>query len=190
MKKFLSLVLALVMTMSLVTVSAGAAYKDADDIEYKEAVDVLSAIGVLTGDESGFRPNDTLKRSEAAKIIAYLQNGAKVAAGLTAPAAPFADVAANHWAAGYIVDLVDEGILSGVGDNKFNPEGKLTGFAYLKMLLVCLGYDASIEGFVNNSNWYNNVMDLADELELTKGNDDFNGNANVTREEAALYALN
>ena len=38
MKKLLALVLALVMTMSLVTIS-NAAFKDADSIDYKEAVD-------------------------------------------------------------------------------------------------------------------------------------------------------
>ena len=43
MKKFLSLVLALVMTMSLVTVSAGAKdFTDSSKINYAEAVDVLS----------------------------------------------------------------------------------------------------------------------------------------------------
>ena len=43
MKKFLSLVLALVMAMSLVTVSAGAEYADQDSIKYDEAVAVLAA---------------------------------------------------------------------------------------------------------------------------------------------------
>ena len=190
MKKFLSLVLALVMTMSLVTVSAGAKdYADASDIEYVEAVDVLSAIGVLEGDANGFRPNDTLKRSEAAKIIAALKLTPKTAASLTADTAPFADVAKSHWAAGYIAEGVDSGIIAGVGDNKFAPDAELTGFAYLKMLLVCLGYDAAAENMVG-ANWSVNVAKLAKEVKLTAGNDDFVGSAAVTREEAALYALN
>ncbi|MCI9122275.1 MAG: S-layer homology domain-containing protein, partial [Oscillibacter sp.] len=64
MKKFLSLVLALVMTMSLVTISAGATeYKDLTDkddlgIQYQEAVAVLNKIGVITGyDDGSFRPD-------------------------------------------------------------------------------------------------------------------------------------
>ena len=49
MKKFLSLVLALVMTMSLVTVSAGAKdFSDDDSITYQEAVDVISEIVLST----------------------------------------------------------------------------------------------------------------------------------------------
>ena len=64
MKKFLSLVLALVMTMSLVTISAGAKeFTDDDKITYEEAVDVISTIGVVDGDTNGaFRPTDTLTR--------------------------------------------------------------------------------------------------------------------------------
>ena len=46
MKKLLALVLALVMSMSLVTIS-NAAFKDADKIDYKEAVDVMNAVGVF-----------------------------------------------------------------------------------------------------------------------------------------------
>ena len=50
MKKFLSLVLALVMTMSLVTISAGAKdFTDGDKINYEEAIDVMSALKVIDG---------------------------------------------------------------------------------------------------------------------------------------------
>ena len=58
MKKFLSLVLALVMTMSLVTVSAGAKdFTDSSKIKYKEAVDVMSAVDVIDGYADGaFNP--------------------------------------------------------------------------------------------------------------------------------------
>ena len=190
MKKFLSLVLALVMTMSLVTISAGAAdYKDADEITNVEAVDVLSALGVLQGDENGFRPTGTLKRSEAAKIICALNLTPKTAALLSADTAPFADVPASHWAAGYIAEGVKSGILAGVGGGKFAPDAELTGYQFLKMLLVSLGYDAVTEQ-LTGANWSIAVAKLADELELTKGNDSFVGSKAITREEAALYALN
>ena len=71
MKKFLSLVLALVMTMSLVTVSAGAKdFTDSSKINYSEAVDVLSEAKVIDGYADGaFNPSNTLTRGAAAKII-------------------------------------------------------------------------------------------------------------------------
>ena len=131
----------------------------------------------------------SLKRSEAAKIIAALNLTPKTAASLSADTAPFADVAKSHWAAGYIAEGVDTGYIAGVGDNKFNPDGQLTGYAYLKMLLVCLGYDAVIEE-LTGANWTVNVLKLAKKADLLKGNDDFLGTKAVTREEAALYALN
>ena len=74
MKKFLSLVLALVMTMSLVTVSAGAKdFTDSSKINYAEAVDVLSEAKVIDGYADGaFNPSNTLTRGAAAKIICNL----------------------------------------------------------------------------------------------------------------------
>ena len=67
MKKFLSLVLALVMTMSLVTVSAGAKdFTDNSKINYSEAVDVMSAVKVIDGYADGsFNPTATLTRGAA-----------------------------------------------------------------------------------------------------------------------------
>ena len=57
MKKFLSLVLALVMTMSLVTVSAGAKdFGDSADLSgeaYEEAVNVMSEMGIIDGYSDG-----------------------------------------------------------------------------------------------------------------------------------------
>ncbi len=84
MKKFLSLVLALVMTMSLVTVSAGAKdFTDDGKITYNEAVDVMSAIGVVDGYSDGdFRPTDILTRGAAAKIICNLILGPTTAGAL------------------------------------------------------------------------------------------------------------
>ena len=192
MKKFLSLVLALVMTMSLVTVSAGAAdFKDADSIEYDEAVEVLDLIGVMKGYPDGsFQPDKVLTRAEAAKIITALVLTPELADELTVDAAPFADVPADHWAAAYIAECVEQGILAGTGDGNFAPNAELTGYAYLKMLFCALGYDAAAEG-LTGANWQNGVTKmLKNELDLTDGNSKFVGKNGVTREEAALYTWN
>ena len=98
MKKFLSLVLALVMTMSLVTVSAGAKdFTDNDKITYDEAVAVMSAVKVIDGYAEGdFRPTNTLTRGAAAKIICNLILGPTTASALVADAAPYKDVPTQH----------------------------------------------------------------------------------------------
>ena len=191
MKKLLALVLALVMTLGLATVGANAAtkYADADSINYDEAVDVMTAIGVLGGDETGFRPADTLKRSEGAKIVAYLMLGNKAAEAIQASGNKFTDVPANHWAAGYIEYLSSVGVLGGVGEGKFDPDGQLTATQFGKMLLVALGYDANIEGF-GGSDWSINVQKVANQVGIYSGNSSVVGSNAVTREEAALYAFN
>ena len=194
MKKFLSLVLALVMTMSLVTVSAGAKdFTDNSKINYKEAVDVMSAVKVIDGYAEGdFRPTATLTRGAAAKIICNLILGPTTASALVADAAPYKDVPTNHTFAGYIAYCQKEGIISGYADGTFKPANTLTGYAFMKMLLGALGLDAEIEGYTG-PNWSISVAKraLSDNVDLANGlKGDFNGVKAVTREEACLYAFN
>ena len=194
MKKFLSLVLALVMTMSLVTVSAGAKdFGDSADLSgeaYEEAVNVMSEMGIIDGYSDGdFRPQGTLTRQAAAKIIACMMLGKTTAESLGTSAAPFKDVPAGSSFAGYIAFCVERGLIDGYGDGTFRPTNTLTGFAFLKMLLGALGYDSTIEGYTG-TNWTVNVAGRAYEIGLTDGNDNFVGSKACTREEAALYAVN
>ena len=192
MKKFLSLVLALVMTMSLVTVSAGAKdFTDSSKINYSEAVDVMSAVKVIDGYADGsFNPSATLTRGAAAKIICNLILGPTTAGALVADAAPYKDVPTNHTFAGYIAYCQKTGIISGYADGTFKPANSLTGYAFMKMLLGALGYKADVEGYTG-PNWSINVAKQAINAGLNKGlKGDFNGVKAVNREEACLYAFN
>ena len=187
MKKLLALVLALVMSMSLVTIS-NAAFKDADKIDYKEAVDVMNAVGVFVGDEKGnFNAKENLTREQAAKIIAYLELGSKAADALPG-GATFTDVASTRWSAGFVGYCAQAGIVSGVGDSKFDPAGQLTALQFGKMLLVELGYDAKAEGMVG-TDWAINTSKL---MAGTKLMDGISGSVNqvLTREKAAQMCLN
>ena len=191
MKKFLSLVLALTMAMSLVTISAGAKdFTDDSKITYKEAVDVVSSLDIVDGYTDGsFNPTNTLTRGAAAKIICNLILGPTTADALSADTAPFKDVPVTNEFAGYIAYCSQQGIISGYGDGTFRPAGTLTGYAFMKMLLGALGYDASIEGY-EGSNWSVAVAKQAVGIGLDDGNDEFVGVKAVTREEACLYAFN
>ena len=192
MKKFLSLVLALVMTMSLVTVSAGAKdFTDSSKIQYAEAVDVMSAAKVIDGYTDGtFNPTATLTRGAAAKIICNLILGPTTASALVADAAPYSDVPTNHTFAGYIAYCQKTGIISGYADGTFKPANSLTGYAFMKMLLGALGYKAEQEGYTG-ANWSIQVAKRAMNIGLKDDLvGDFNGVKAVTREEACLYAFN
>ena len=187
MKKLLALVLALVMSMSLVTIS-NAAFKDADKIDYKEAVDVMNAVGVFIGDEKGnFNAKDNLTREQAAKIIAYLELGSKAADALVG-GATFTDVAASRWSAGFVGYCAQAGVVAGVGDSKFDPAGQLTALQFGKMLLVELGYDAKAAGMVG-ADWAINTSKLMAKAKLM---DKIDGSVNqvLTREKAAQMTLN
>ena len=189
MKKLLALVLALVMTMSLVTIS-NAAFKDADKItaDYEEAVEVMSAIGVLVGDEKqNFNAKDNLTRAQAAKIISYLLLGNKTAEAL-AGSGKFTDVAKTSWFAGFVDYCASTGVVNGVGDGKFDPNGQLTGYQFAKMLLGALGYDATIQGFTG-TDWQINVSKIANLVGLFEGLN-IKGTDVLTREQAAQMAFN
>ena len=194
MKKFLSLVLALAMTLSLVTVTAGAKdFTDSDDLsgeQYEEAVNVMSEMEIIDGYAGGdFQPQGTLTRGAAAKIIACMLLGKTTAEALGTSAAPFKDVPVGSTFAGYIAYCVERGLIDGYADGTFRPSNKLTGYAFLKMLLTALGYDSAIEGYTG-PNWTVNVMGQAQQIGLTDGNEDFVGSELCTREEACLYAVN
>ena len=191
MKKFLSLVLALVMTMSLVTISAGAKdFTDSDKVTYDDAIEVMSELKVIDGYTDGsFRPTVELNRGAAAKIICNMILGPTTASALSASSAPFVDVPADSVFAGYITYCAKEGIINGYADGTFRPTAPLNGYAFMKMLLGALGYDSDIEGYTG-ANWSVNVAKQAIGIGLDDGNDNFVGTKHVTREEACLYALN
>ena len=192
MKKFLSLVLALTMMMSLVTINAGAKeFTDDEDQNYDEAIAVISEIGVVDGYPDGsFKPQGTLTRGAAAKIICNLILGPTTAGELHADTAPYKDVPTSNAFSGYIAYCAKEKIISGYADGTFRPSAGLTGYAFMKMLLGALGYDAENEGYTG-ANWSINVAKQAIGIGLNNSLvDEFNGVDQVTREEAALYAFN
>ena len=188
MKKLLALVLALVMSMSLVTIS-NAAFKDANSIDNKEAVEVMNAAGVLIGDEKGnFNAKDTLTRGQAAKIVAYLDLGGKTADAIKGSGAVFTDVKATDWFAGYVEYCAGAGYVAGMGDKTFAPNEKVTGVQFAKMLLCALGYKAEIEGYTG-SDYTIAIARDANKNDLFKGLS-IATSANLTREQAAQMAFN
>ena len=161
LKRVLSLALALVMMLGMMIIGASAAsadFPDAAEIDYTEAVDVISGLGIMTGDDKGnFNPDSILTREQAAKIICYTLIGAENADKLGNNTQIFTDVAAGRWSAGYIAYCANLGILVGDGNGKFRPEDYLTGVQFGKMLLTAAGYDAEMEGYVNNADWATNI---------------------------------
>ena len=190
LKKALCLVLVLSMVMGIGVIGAGAAYSDADQIEYQEAVDVMTAIGVMQGvGENTFDPDGTFTRAQAAKMLSYMILGETAAEALPTRS-DFTDVSADQWFSKYIGYGVQEGYLAGMGDGTFKPDDPVTGYQWAKMLLCALGYDAKTEGLEGNGYEINVAKLVLTKVKLFEGNEGANYNANATREEAALYAFN
>ena len=140
---------------------AGAAFTDSADIKATEAVDTLSALGVIDGYTDGsFKPNGTVTRAEMAKMIFDVWNGGKSdASAYQSMNSAFADTK-NHWAAGYVNFCASNGIIAGKSATKFDPDSTVTGQEAAKMLLVVAGYDAAKAG-LTGANWAQNTMSYA-----------------------------
>ena len=196
LKKTLSLVLVVAMVLGLCVVGASAKnavddYKDADQIgdAYYEAVGVMTGIGVIKGMGDGIlSPTGNYTRAQAAKIITYMLIGEKAAESLVCTTAPFEDVAANHWAAGYIAFCVEQGIINGMSATTFEPEGPLTGFQWAKMLLCAVGFGSQGE-FTGNS-WSLNTAKVAHSVGVFAGDLAGADHVALQRQQAMLYAFN
>ena len=191
LKKTLCLILALVFVLGLCTVGAAdIEFTDEKNIQYKEAVQAMAGLGILKGDDNDrdgkmeFRPKDSLTRAEAAKIIAYVARGPEIENWINTQV--FDDVPASHWAAKYIAYCSNQGIINGVGNNKFDPNGKVTVVAMMKMLLAACGYGFKDE--FTGANWDTNVGQVAFETKLLQGLNAVDWYAPATREETAQLA--
>ena len=187
MKKLLALVLALVMSMSLVTIS-NAAFSDVDKIDHKEAVEVMNALGVINGMPDGsFAPAGNVTRAEMAKMITIIMLGDIDAAAFKGTATDLTDIN-GHWAEGYIKYCYSQGVIAGRGDGTFAPNANVTAVEAAKMLLVAIGYNATVQGYVG-SQWSINIIRDA---QLSKLFADLSVTSTkvLTRDEAAQMIYN
>ncbi len=142
LKKVIALVAVFAMLVS--TVAFADTFSDvAASDNYAEAIETLSDLGIITGDDQDgdgtmdFRPADTITRAEVAAIISRIQGMNSVAQAAT----NFADVPSTHWASGYVNNAEGRGIINGYGDGNFGPEDNVKYEEAIKMLMVTLGYE-------------------------------------------------
>lgn len=77
-----------------------------------------------------------------------------------AAASDFTDVPENHWAYEYIRNAVDGGLVNGVGDGRFEPEGKVTGFEFAAMVERAV-YQDELRDAQADEAWYQPYVDIA-----------------------------
>ena len=163
LKKSLVLVLAFMMAVSVFAFGAGAAYTDEEAItpEYKEAVDVLTGLGVIAGIGDGtLAPKANIERAQLAKILYEAYTGkAYTTAASYAGMGTFKDVASDAWYAGVVNYAAYKGWIKGYGDGKFGPADNVIGYDALTMILRMMGYGAFDE--LTGTNYRANAIELA-----------------------------
>ena len=193
LKRALSLVLAAMMLIGMMVVSAGAASKDftdKDEIQHTEAVNTMTTLNVIAGkgDGSYFDPTGTLTRAEMAKLVTYILNGG-VEPVLGEKVTPTYSDIDGHWAEKYIEYCTSMNIIAGDGSGKFNPEGTLTAEQCAKMLLTAMNYKDDVFGFLGN-NWAINVNREANAAGLYDELGGLTATAPISRDDAAQMVYN
>ena len=142
LKKVLAMVLAFACTFSMF---AGA--KVFEDVpagsDYSEAITMLSDLGVIQGKDDGkYHPEDTITRAEACAMIARLMTGdPKVSQYVGAQS--FSDVQKGSWKDSAIGYCYINGIVIGVGNNKFEPDRAITDAEFVTMVVRAMGYETA-----------------------------------------------
>ncbi len=109
--------------------------------KYEEAAEVLGALGIMIGDDTGaFRPDDNIKRSEMAKVAVYSVGLEDVANSSNVPTT-FPDVAKNHWANGAINVAHQQGMVIGDERGRFRPDDAVLFQEAVTIMVRALGYE-------------------------------------------------
>lgn len=159
--------------------AAEAAFTDVSDAETSLAAATLAGLGIVDS-ASSFRPNDTLTRAEACKLLVGAMGlGSKVSAH--AKKTLFSDVRAGAWYTGWINLAYAQGIVSGLGNGTFDPNGALSYGHFASMLLRMLGYTSAETGSV----WPTDQINYCESLGVSDGLG-LRGNPALTRGQAAV----
>lgn len=89
--------------------------------------------------------------------------------------------------------LAAKGIVSGIGNNQFSPVSNITRADFLVMLVKALGLNAEFDknfSDVESSAYFYNAVGIAKKLGIVSGtgNNIFNPNANITRQDMMVMA--
>ncbi len=151
MKKVLSLVLAIMMVMSLMTTAFAGTFEDIEDKDVAKAVDALSSLGVVNGNPDGtYKPENGVTRGEMVKLLVVALGHGDLAADSKSA---FSD-SQGKWFDGYAAVAQALGITNGTGAGKFSGDAQIKYTEVITMIMRALGYnDRAVNA--NRENVYN-----------------------------------
>lgn len=173
--------------------SASTTFKDVSaSNSHFEAIQSLAERGVINGFEDGtYRPNATLTRGQAAKILAEVLN-----LDTSSTSVQFKDVSSNSIYIGAINALANEGIINGFEDSTFRQNDPLTRGQMAKILVNAFKFEKSEKlshSFkdVSASNIYKNDIQTLLDHEITQGTTatTFGPTEAVTRGQMATFVV-
>ena len=185
LKRALSLLLSSTLVLGMLVMGGSAAgYKDVDaSNDHQEAIEVLQAVGIMTGDQNGnFNPDGSITRNEMAVIMAHLLN---LNYDYYRGTNPFTDV--PEWAAPYVAACAAEGVVAGIGNGQFGGDQKVTAAQASLMIMKALGYFQNAEDF--GTDWQVATIRQASYINLFD-NISSNAESALTRAQVAQLVLN
>lgn len=150
-----------------------------------KAIEEVMGWEIMVGDENGdFRPEDAVSRAEFCTVI-LRSLGYDDGIGIEYDNV-FTDVSEEHWAYKSINALYKLGMINGVSEDKFDPQGTITDEQAVKILVSALGYSIIAESAGGYPTGY---MSVASQKGLLKGIY-IDSEKTMTREEVAVLIYN
>lgn len=142
--RIICLICVIAMLLGCFVQPAMADFSDTKNHTFEQAIEMLSAIGVVEGNPDGtFAPDNLVTRAEIITMILRATDVAEFVG--TGASNPFADTV-NHWAKDYISYAYNMGIVSGNGDGTFSPDSNVTFEQAVKMVVNMIEYGYVAEG--------------------------------------------
>ena len=185
LKRALSLLLSSTLVLGMLVMGGSAAsYTDVTSEENVEAIEVLKAVGVMTGDENGnFNPDKQVTRAEMAVVMANLLD-LKVE-DFKGASIPFTDV--PEWAVPYVAACYADGITAGISATQYGSNDSVTTAQAALMMMKALGYFQLDKDF--GSDWQVATVKQGSKIDLFEGIEAGASTA-MTRNEVAQLTLN
>lgn len=185
MKKFIAIIMAVIMVMSFATIAFAAnGFTDVSRSRYEDAINELYDLDIVNGySVTKFGTDYTLTRAEACAIIVRALYGEKTVPDVI----NFTDVSYRDWFYDYVNTAVYYDIMHGHNATTFAPNDEITYDQMATLVLNALGYNApKLAG-----EWPVNIERIATRLGLyTNISIYFDGSEYITRGEACQMLYN
>ena len=161
----------------------------AGDHPYGDAIRFLKENGIINGySDNTYRPDNTLNRAEALKIILESNN-----IDAYPEQAPFSDIDRAAWFYDYVTTSFKRSIVKGYGDGTFKGGNTVSRAEFLKMAIATAGFEPTMDIVQNpysdvlKTDWHAKYFEFAKGQNLIriKPGNLMAPNSPITRGEAA-----